>query len=66
MNKVIQEIDDRLNGEGYATLEDLKKARRRLWRLDNDTLDTDEWVKKLRLLQCLQELVAEEKDDSQR
>ena len=61
MNKVIEEINARLNGEGYANVGDLIRARRRLYRIDNDGLSTDEFIEKLTVLKCLKELIEEDR-----
>ncbi len=51
MNEIDKQIKDGLDVEG------LKKARRRLYRLDEDELSTDESLRKRLLLNCISEFL---------
>ena len=51
MNEIDKQIKDGLDVEG------LKKARRRLYRLDEDELNTDESLRKRLLLTCISEFL---------
>ena len=53
--EVMDEVD-KLIEEGLD-IEGLKKARRRLYRLDDDELSIDEWCRKWKTIRCIQEFI---------
>lgn len=63
MNKVIEEINAALNGNGYESNAEMRRQRRRLYRLRNEALTNEEYMEKLSILQCMQELLAEDDPD---
>lgn len=54
-NEIMDEIDNLI--EQGLDIEGLKKARRRLYRLDEDELNTDESLRKRLLLNCISEFL---------
>ena len=54
-NEIMDEVNSQI--EEGLDIDGLKKARRRLYRLDEDELDTDESLRKRLLLNCISEFL---------
>lgn len=51
MDEIDRQIEDGLDIEG------LKKAKRRLYRLDDDKLSADEWCRKWQTIRSIQDFI---------
>ena len=55
-NEIMDEVNSQIE-EGLLDIDGLKKARRRLYRLDEDELSGDESLRKRLLLNCISEFL---------